>query len=230
MPATHPPATNPMPATPDPKPFAAPPEGLTPAGDDEFDVLVDSEFFASAGPADAGPEAAPHATPRGAPDATSHAWQFGLIALLAKLESLRHQFAGCHYATDADHLLGRIEAMVLLTEEFSRLHDFPDASMETQMTALAKAGTFYAALNDARHTGPVSRSLFKNMIAKMSAAEPVPGATVRECVALGIETLHAHFSLFTEMYRSSIKARNWVDAASSFLADFKQMARAIPEG
>ena len=226
MPATHPPATNPMPATPDPKPFAAPPEGLTPAGDDEFDALVDSQFFASVGSPAAGPDAAPHATP----GATPHAWQFGLIGLLAKLESLRLQFAGCRFSTDTDHLLDRIEAMVLLTEEFSRLHDFPDASMETQMTALAKAGTFYAALNDARHTGPVSRSLFKNMIAKMSAAEPVPGATVRECVALGIETLHAHFSLFTEMYRSSIKARNWVDAASSFLADFKQMARAIPEG
>ena len=226
MPATHPPATTPMPATPapEPKPPVAPPEGLSPAGSDEFDVLVDSQFVASERSSDAGREPAP----RGTPGATPHAWQFGLIALLAKLESLRYQFAGCRYAADADHLLDRIEAMVLLTEEFSRLHDFPDASMETQMNALAKAGTFYAALNDTRHAGPVSRSLFKSMVSKASPL--VPGAAVRECLSLGIETLHAHFSLFTEMYRSSIKARNWVDAASSFLADFKQMARAIPEG
>jgi hypothetical protein len=218
-----------MPATPkpDPKPFAAPLQGLSPAGDDddEFDVLVDSQFFAPAGPDAAGAAAEPTA----APAATPHAWQFGLIGLLAELESLRLQFAGCRYSTDTDHLLDRIEAMVQLTEEFSRLYDFPDASVETQMTALAKAGTFYAVLNDTRHTRPATNSLFKNVIAKMSSAEPVPGAAVRECLALGLETLHAHFSLFTEMYRSSIKARNWVDAASSFLADFKQMARAIPE-
>ncbi len=225
MPATHPPATSAMPPTPppDPKPAASPrPFALD---DEDDDALVDSQLFKSAKPA-----AAPDPLKPAPPGATPQAWQFGLITLLAKLESLRLQCAGCRYSADADHLLDRIEAMVLLTEEFSRRHDFPDASTDTQMNAMAKAGEFYATLNDTRRPAPATRSLFKNMISKMSAAEPVPGAAVRECLYLGVETLHAHFSLFTEMYRSSLRARNWVDAASSFLADFKQMARAIPEG
>ena len=228
MPAT-PHATSAMPASPKPDPKPAPPRPVAPVAsllgeDDDDDVLIDSKLFPA--PKSASADAPGHATP----GATPHAWQFGLITLLAKLESLRLQCAGCHYSPDADHLLDRIEAMVLSTEEFSRLHDFPDASMDTQMNALAKAGAFYATLNDTRRPAPVSRSLFKSMLLKMSAPEPVPGAAVRECLYLGIDTLHAHFSLFTEMYRSSLKARNWVDAASSFLADFKQMARAIPEG
>jgi len=211
-----------MPATPDPKLPPAPPDGLSPFGDDD-DVLVDSQLLPTARPP------APESPNRATPGATPHAWQFGLIALLAKLESLRLQLAGCRYATDADHLLDRVEAMVLLTEEFSRLHDFPDASMDAQMNALAKAGAFYATLNDTRRPAPAGRSLLKSMFAKVTAADAVPGAAVRECVTSGIEALHAHFSLFTEMYRSSLKARGWVDAASSFLADFKQMARALPE-
>lgn len=227
MPATTPHATSAMPGSPkpDPKPAATPrPVASLLGEDDDDDVLIDSKLFPAAKSPSA--DAPGYATP----GATPHAWQFGLIALLAKLESLRLQCAGCHYSPDADHLLDRIEAMVLSTEEFARLHDFPDASMDTQMNALAKAGAFYATLNDTRRPAPASRSLFKSMLSKMTAAEPVPGAAVRECLYLGIDTLHAHFSLFTEMYRSSLKARNWVDAASSFLADFKQMARAIPEG
>jgi len=213
-----------MPPTPlpDPKPAPRTPPRLADDTADDDDVLVDSQLFPKSKLL-----APPSAPP---PPATPQAWQFGLVAVLAKLESLRLQCAGCRYSTDADHLLDRVEAMVLLTEEFSRLHDFPDASTDTQMTALAKAGAFYATLNDTRRPAPAARGLLKNMISKMSTAEPVPGAAVRECLYLGIETLHAHFSLFTEMYRSSLRARSWVDAASCFLADFKQMARAIPEG
>ena len=153
-------------------------------------------------------------------------WRLGLIELLAKLESLRQQLNGCRISTDADHVLERVEAMVLLTEEFCKILDLPDSSMDTQMNAMAKAGEFYAALNDVRQKS--TRSLLKAMISKFSTIdEPAAIATVNACLNAGLDTLNAYFSLFTEMYQSSLKARGWVDAASAFLADFRQLLRAM---
>lgn len=192
----------------------------TPPELDAFDAL---------GPLDVpGDDAEP--APAGPPPlVVSREWQFGLIALLSKLECLRVQLVASRFSSDAAAILDHMEAMVVVTEEFSKRHDFPDASLDTQMNALAKAGAFYAAMSDLRKPEP-SRGLLHSLVSKVSAADArLPGPVVRECVNLGIDTLHAHFSLFTEMYRSSIKARSWVDAASAFLADFKQMVRAFPE-
>jgi len=156
-------------------------------------------------------------------------WRLGLIEMLAKLESLRQQLSGSRIANDADHILDRIEAMVLVTEEFSKILDLPDSGMDTQMNSMAKAGEFYAALNDVRQK--TSRSLLKSVISKFSTIdERAVAALVTACVNAGLETLNAYFSLFTEMYQSSLKARGWVDAASAFLADFRQQIRAMQAG
>jgi hypothetical protein len=165
------------------------------------------------------------------PSATSREWQLGLIEMLSKLETLRLQMTGCRFTTDATMILDHIEAMVQVTEEFSKPFDFPDSSTDTQMNSLAKAGTFYAALTELRKTTNGSRSLLHSMISKLATAEtPVSAQVVLNCLNLGIDCLHTYFSLFTEMFRSSIKARNWVDAASAFLADFKQMPKAFAAG
>jgi len=153
-------------------------------------------------------------------------WRLGLIELLSKLESLRQQLAGSRVANDADHILERLETMVLLTEEFCKTLDLPDSGMDAQMNAMAKAGEFYAALNDIRQKS--TRSLLKSMISKFSTTEePVLLALVTTCLNAGTDSLNAYFSLFTEMYQSSLKARGWVDAASAFLADFRQLLRTM---
>jgi hypothetical protein len=139
------------------------------------------------------------------------------------------KLAGCRYGPDAAHFLDCAEAMVQYAEEFARDHDFPDGTLDTQMATLAKAGAFYATLNDVRRPPTANRSLFVSVFGKSTPDTPVPAVAVRECVQQAIDALRAYFSLFTEMYRSTLKARAWVDAASAFLADFKQMARETPE-
>ncbi len=151
-------------------------------------------------------------------------WQSKLIELLAKLENLRLQLAGTSLATDSDFILERSETMVQLTEELANATTFSDRSTEPQMAALAKAGTFYSALNDARRG--VSRSLLYTMMNAFTADGTRDQAKeVRNCLALTIETLHSYFSLFTQNYPSSLIARGWVDVASAFLADFRQMIK-----
>ncbi|MGL6074729.1 MAG: hypothetical protein ACRC8S_11260 [Fimbriiglobus sp.] len=150
-------------------------------------------------------------------------WQHGLIELLSKLECLRLQMIGCRLQ-ESDHLLDRIEAMVLATEDFAKGFDFPDSSTDAQMNAMARAGAFYASLSDLRRPNtPSNRSFLKNMLSKIATSddEPQDPQTIIECLQTGLEVLNAYFSLFTDMYRSSLKARNWVDAASAFLADFR---------
>lgn len=156
-------------------------------------------------------------------------WRFGLIELLSKLETLRQQLNGSRISTDAEHILERVEAMVLLTEEFSKVLDLPDSGIDTQMNAMAKAGEFYAVLNDVRQK--TARSLLKSMISKFSTIdEPAALAAVNSCLHAGLDAVNAYFSLFTEMYQSSLKARGWVDAASAYLADFRQLLRAMQAG
>jgi hypothetical protein len=157
-------------------------------------------------------------------------WQHGLIEVLSKLECLRLQMIGARL-TDPDHLLDRVEAMVLVTEEFSKTFDFPDNSTDTQMNAMARAGAFYSSVLDLRrpnNSTSANRSFLKSMISKISTQEepqPVQPAAIIDCLNSCTEVLNAYFMLFTEMYRSSLKARNWVDAASAFLADFRLMLK-----
>lgn len=245
MPATPPPVMTLMTPTPD-EPWpeetdAALPDGLSPVEDDEIEIAPtppiseagDEDEDDAIGQADtveddhidAGPLAQ---RPGYLSVEEARRWQFELIGLLGKLESLRGQLAGCRYATDAEHVLEVGEAMVQLTEELAARHDFPENSLDTQMATLAKAGAFYATLNDVRRPSTAQRSLLKSVFARPTE-DAVPAVAVRECLHQGIDSLHAYFSLFTEMYRSTTKARPWVDAASAFLADFKQMAREMPE-
>ena len=169
-------------------------------------------------------ETAPEAvTPMPMPTNSIH-WQFKLIELLAKLENLRLQLAGTSLTTDSDFILERSETMVQLTEELAKATTFSDSSTEPQMTALAKAGTFYGSLNDARRGG--SRSLLYSMMNAFTTDGTRDQAKeVRNCLVLTIETLHSYFSLFTQNYPSSLIARGWVDVASAFLADFRQMIK-----
>ena len=104
----------------------------------------------------------------------------------------------------------------------AELRDGQNVDVKTLYPTLAKAGTFYSSLNDARRG--VSRSLLYTMMNAFTADGTRDQAKeVRNCLALTIETLHSYFSLFTQNYPSSLIARGWVDVASAFLADFRQM-------
>jgi hypothetical protein len=169
---------------------------------------------------------APSASKRPENGAVPSGWQHGLIELLSKLECLRMQMIGCRLQ-ESDHLLDRIEAMVLATEDFAKAFDFPDSSTDAQMNAMARAGAFYASLSDLRRPSVgASRSFLKNMLSKIAHDDQLPEPqAIIDCLQTGLEVLNAYFSLFTDMYRSSLKARNWVDAASAFLADFRFMLK-----
>ena len=76
----------------------------------------------------------------------------------------------------------------------------------------------------------LKQGLFRSVLTALSRATvPSAAPAVRNCLELADETLNAYFTLFTEKYPSSLSARGWVDAASGFLADFKQLVRDLPE-
>lgn len=154
-------------------------------------------------------------------------WQTHLVELLARLEHHRLQLVGTRLGPDADAILDRCEALVQLAENLARKTPFAESASAAQMDAMAKAGAVYVFVNDARR--PAGRGLFQSVLSRFAADDTTQGPHVREAVGLTVDALHAYCLLFTGRYPSSLAARGWVDAASAFLADFKQMRRDWPE-
>ena len=168
----------------------------------------------------------PPAGPRPAVRTGDREWQAHLIELLAKLEHHRLQLAGTRLGPDADYVLDKCETLVQLAEDLAKRTTFAEASAAAEMDAMAKTGAAYVCVNDARRPG--SRSLFQSVLAKF-AADGTQTPAVREAVDRTVDALHAYCTLFTGRYPSSLAARGWVDAASAFLADLRQMQKDWPE-
>ncbi len=154
-------------------------------------------------------------------------WQTHLIELLSRLEHHRLQLVGTRLGADAEFILDKCEASVQLAEDLAAGTAFGDAHAAARMDAMAKAGGVFGAANDARRPG--GRSLFKSMLSAFTADDPGHAPAVRAVVEASQDALSAYCSLFTSHYPTSLAARGWVDAASAFLADFKQTGRELAE-
>lgn len=155
-------------------------------------------------------------------------WQSALAGLLARLEHLRSGMIGRRLAADAGWLLDRVEAMVVAVEDLARVTHFPAKLAPAAGEAVARAGMFVSSAHAVRDG--LRKGLFRSVLTALSRASvPSAAPAVRNCLESAGEAINGYFTLFTEKYPSSLAARNWVDAASGFLADYKQLVRALPE-
>lgn len=156
-------------------------------------------------------------------------WQFHLIELLCRLESRRQQLVGLRLGADADAILDQCEAMAQLTEDVATRVQFSEKLGAAQLEAVAKAGELFGVCHEARR--PAARSLIQSMLqALASGGDAAQAGAVGAALTMAIEALNAYFALFTAHYPSSLAARGWVDAASAFLADFRQTSRDLAAG
>lgn len=156
------------------------------------------------------------------------AWQSALAGLLARLEHHRSGMTGRRLAADAGWLLDRAEAMVVAAEDLARETVFPAKLTPAVGEAVARAGVFVSKANKVRDG--MKQGLFRSVLTALSrAAVPSAAPAVRSCLESAGEALNGYFTLFTEKYPSSLAARSWVDAASGFVADYKQLVRGLPE-
>ncbi len=170
----------------------------------------------------------PGRVPDPAPPLDTRPWQSALAGLLAKLEHYRAEMVGRRLGADAGWLLERAEAMVLAAEDLARESAFPAKLAVAEAEAVARAGLFVAAAHGIRDG--LKRGLFRTVLTALSrAAVPSAAPAVRHALEAAGEALNGYFTLFTERYPSSLSARGWVDAASAFLADYRQLVRGLPE-
>jgi hypothetical protein len=163
-----------------------------------------------------------------APALDFRAWQSALAGLLARLEHHRSGMTGRRLAADAGWLLDRAEAMVVAVEDLARETTFPPKLAPAEGEAVARAGLFVSKANKVRDG--LKQGLFRSVLTALSrAAVPSAAPAVRSCLESAGEALNGYFTLFTEKYPSSLAARGWVDAASGFVADYRQLVRDLPE-
>ncbi len=165
--------------------------------------------------------------PRPAGRVAAREWQAHLVELLAKLEHHRLQLVGTRLGPNAHYVLDKCETLVQLAEDLAKRTTFAGASSAAEMDAMAKTGAAYVGINDARRSG--GRGLLKSVLSKFGADDATQVPAVREAVGRTVDALHAYCTLFTGRYPSSLAARGWVDAASAFLADLRQMCKDWPE-
>jgi hypothetical protein len=165
----------------------------------------------------------PPSTPR--TGRTSVDWAAQLIGLLGKLDALRDGFAGRRLAADSQTLIVLAEEMVQAAEDLAGRTQFPDAMADAQTRAMSKAGAFFTAVGTLKK--PQTKSLVISVYHALRSDGPSAEA-VRDCLLGCVDVLNAYFSLFTDKYKSSADARGWVDAASAFLTDFKQLIKDLP--
>ncbi|HVK19394.1 MAG TPA: hypothetical protein VM533_20840 [Fimbriiglobus sp.] len=155
-------------------------------------------------------------------------WQSALAGLLARLEHHRAGMIGRRLAADAGLLLDRAEAMVVAVEDLARGTTFPAKLTPAVGEAVARAGMFVSAAQEVREE--LKQGLVRSVLTALSrAAVPSAAPAVRNCLESAGEALNGYFTLFTEKYPSSLAARGWVDAASGFVADYRQLVRDLPE-
>ena len=157
---------------------------------------------------------------------TSIEWPGSLIGLLGRLEAFRPAFDGKRLVPDAEALIGHAEAMVQAADDLARRTKFPDGLADIQARALSKAGAFFTAAN-ALKKAP-AKNLVASVLNSLSGTDGPTADAVRDCLLAAVDVLNGYFMLFTERYKSSASARGWVDAASAFQADFKQLVRDLP--
>jgi hypothetical protein len=168
------------------------------------------------------------ATPPPAPLLDFRPWQSALAGLLARLEHHRAGMADRRLAADAGWLLDRAEAMVIAVEDLARETTFPPKLAPAEGEAVARAGVFVSKAHKVRDG--LKQGLFRSVLTALSrAAVPSAAPAVRSCLESAGEALNGYFTLFTEKYPSSLAARGWVDAASGFVADYRQLVRDLPE-
>lgn len=157
--------------------------------------------------------------------ASSTDWPGRLIGLLGKLDSLRDGFVGRRLIPDSQALIAAAEEMVQAAEDLASKTQFTDAMAGAQTRAMSKAGAFFTAVSALKK--PQTKSLVISVYQALTTDGPSADA-VRDCLLAALDVLNAYFSLFTEKYKSSAAARGWVDAASAFLTDFKQLVKDMP--
>ena len=154
-------------------------------------------------------------------------WQPRLIALLSVLEHLRANLEGRSLCTDTAQVMDHARAMVHAVEELAGETNFDSRLIAEQTDAIARAGAFLTAAETVQPTprGGFLKSLWSGIT---SRATPQDTERVRDVLFAAADALNSYFALFTSQFGSSLAAREWVDAASIFLADFRRLARDLP--
>jgi len=167
-----------------------------------------------------------------APDSTTQSvndqeWTARLVSLLCHLDYYRRRIEKARGTEDISVIVERAEAMVQITEDVARKVTFASTQSEKVSAAIAKAGTFFTAASSLRRQP--GKGLLTNMINALSANESASPELIRDYLFSGADTLNTYFSLFTDRYANKKISRMWVDAASAFLADYKQTVRQLPD-
>lgn len=156
------------------------------------------------------------------------AWQSGLAGLLARLDHARSELAGHRLGADAGWLLDRAEEMIAAAETFAHGAALPARLANTEAEAVARAGKFLTTAHGVRET--LHKGLFRSVLSTLTGTTGSGVApAVRGALEAAAETLGSYFTLFTERFGSSIAARGWVEAATAFLMDFRELIRDLPE-
>lgn len=158
---------------------------------------------------------------------TDQEWTARLVGLLSHLDYHRRRLERYRITEDMSVIVQRGEAMVQITEEVARKVTFSAAQSEKVSAAIAKAGTFFTVASSLRRQP--GKGLLTNVLNALAPVENPSPEFIRDFLLTGCETLNCYFSLFTDRYSNKKVARLWVDAASAFIADYKQTVRQLQD-
>jgi hypothetical protein len=169
----------------------------------------------------------PSSPPQAPPPPVPSDWQPQLITMLAELEHLLTSLEGKRLSADAAFILPRVESMVHAAEELAGRTTFANNLMAEQTEAIARAGQYFMLAVELQKK-PTSG--LKSFWASLTGNTPTtPAPAVREALVAAVDALNAYFALFTSRFGSSKAASGWVDAASTFLAEFRRLTRELPD-
>lgn len=166
----------------------------------------------------------PPGRPSAAPDALQ--WQSTLLGLLGELEELRGRMERMRLLADAPRLLEFADAMVQACDTLSGRVAIASGSAATQMDALARSGAYYSAA--ARLRPLLSRGALGSFWSALKGQSGPSEAEIREALMLAVQAVHQYFVLFTEQFTDPRATAGWVDAATAFGSDLKQVVRDMP--
>lgn len=136
-----------------------------------------------------------------------------LITLLGELEMLREGMVGARNARWTSQLLNLGEKLIDLVAAFTEKR-CPFVVSRDREEATARTSEFHTAVAKLRVEMAESSSTAKSEL-----------ATVGQSLSMLVEAMTGYFAVFTNRFPTSRAARPWVEAAATFLAEFRQLCR-----
>ncbi len=150
-----------------------------------------------------------------------------LIRLLSLLDSSRNQLEQTSPKKGSTTVLKHLHTMVNAIIGVADQHVTAKVVSRDATSALQKILEFYAAY---RNLLPDPKVMgFRAILQKeqISHTGDVYNDLFRRCLGSFQEVVQSYFSLFTQRFESSLKARDWVEVAAGFLVELRQTTRTL---